>query len=97
MTAQTWDPALGGAGCVQAIRSALTLALDRRGVDGEAFTSALDVDSRAEYLREVRDALEPKLRDASGTWIADYVRLRFAASKLSRDARSAAGAAACGQ
>jgi trans-aconitate methyltransferase len=120
----------GGAGCVQAIRSALALALDRRGIEGEArvpwyfptpdeyetrlrsagfkvdsiilfprptplpgdvvawletfgesFTSALAVDARAEYLREVRDALEPKLRDASGTWIADYVRLRFAATK----------------
>lgn len=36
---------------------------------------------REEYLREVRTVLEPQLRDANGTWIADYVRLRFAATK----------------
>ena len=37
---------------------------------------------RAGYLAEVRRELEGTLRDESGTWIADYVRLRFAASKL---------------
>ncbi|HEY4359452.1 MAG TPA: methyltransferase domain-containing protein [Bryobacteraceae bacterium] len=36
---------------------------------------------REEYLQEVQTALEPQLRDANGTWIADYVRLRFAATK----------------
>jgi trans-aconitate methyltransferase len=48
---------------------------------GESFTSALPLQERGAYLREVQADLEPKLRDASGTWIADYVRLRFHATK----------------
>jgi trans-aconitate methyltransferase len=48
---------------------------------GESFSSALPAESRAEYLQEVRRELEPKLRDGSGTWVADYVRLRFSATK----------------
>ena len=47
----------------------------------ETFTSALPAADRSTYLEEVRAALEPRLRDPSGTWIADYVRLRFAATK----------------
>jgi trans-aconitate methyltransferase len=43
----------------------------------EGFTGA----ARFDYLREVRAVLEPQLRDGLGTWVADYVRLRFAASK----------------
>lgn len=50
---------------------------------GQSFTDALSPGSRAEYLREVHDRLEPKLRDERGTWVADYVRLRFSATKLS--------------
>ncbi|HZU83857.1 MAG TPA: methyltransferase domain-containing protein [Polyangiaceae bacterium] len=46
----------------------------------ESFTSALPAPERAPYLDEVRRALEPRLRDAHGTWVADYVRLRFAAT-----------------
>jgi SAM-dependent methyltransferase len=38
-------------------------------------------EARGDYLREVRKVLEPQLRDANGTWVADYVRLRFAATK----------------
>jgi trans-aconitate methyltransferase len=38
-------------------------------------------ESRADYLQEVRMVLEPQLRDSDGTWVADYVRLRFAATK----------------
>lgn len=34
---------------------------------------------RAEYFAEVRAILDPQLRDGSGTWVADYVRLRFKA------------------
>ena len=45
------------------------------------FLQALPDAGRAEYLREVRDALEPRLRDGTGTWVADYVRLRFAATR----------------
>ena len=45
------------------------------------FLHGLEGAARAEYLQEVRATLEPQLRDASGTWVADYVRLRFAATK----------------
>jgi trans-aconitate methyltransferase len=47
----------------------------------QSFLDGLASDARAEYLHEVRAALAPQLRDADGTWIADYVRLRFAAIK----------------
>jgi trans-aconitate methyltransferase len=51
-----------------------------------SFLLALPESARAEYLQEVRAELEPHLRDDTGTWIADYVRLRFAATKpLTRD------------
>ena len=33
-------------------------------------------------LQEVRAVLEPQLVNESGVWIADYVRLRFAATKI---------------
>ncbi len=49
---------------------------------GESFTNALPTADRAAYLQEVRAALEPQLRDPSGTWVADYVRLRFKATKI---------------
>lgn len=45
------------------------------------FFKGLSEPERAEYLQEVRAALEPQLRDGNGIWIADYVRLRFAATK----------------
>jgi len=38
-------------------------------------------EARNDYLEEVRMVLEPQLRDADGYWVADYVRLRFAATK----------------
>ena len=38
------------------------------------------------YLQEVRADLEPQLRDSAGIWVADYVRLRFAAIKSTRAA-----------
>jgi SAM-dependent methyltransferase len=46
----------------------------------QSFLQGLDAVERRAYLQEVRAALEPKLRDANGVWIADYVRLRFAAT-----------------
>src|ERR1700722_18849859 len=46
-----------------------------------SFLHELSGTARGEYLQEVRAVLEPQLRESSGTWIADYVRLRFAASK----------------
>ena len=47
-----------------------------------SFLAALSGHARNEYLREVRDVLEPKLVDAEGVWVADYVRLRFSATKV---------------
>jgi trans-aconitate methyltransferase len=52
---------------------------------GESFTAALRPEDRADYLAEVRADLETKLRSATGTWVADYVRLRFAATRPSED------------
>jgi trans-aconitate methyltransferase len=45
------------------------------------FLHGLSDAGRQEYLEEVRTVLEPQLRERNGTWVADYVRLRFAASK----------------
>jgi hypothetical protein len=47
------------------------------------FLQALPEDARTGYLHDVRDTLEPQLRDNNGIWIADYVRLRFSATKES--------------
>jgi trans-aconitate methyltransferase len=47
---------------------------------GESFAGALPAESRRAYFLEVERALAPALRDAAGTWTADYVRLRFAAT-----------------
>ena len=46
-----------------------------------SFLRALPEGERAAYLHEVRTALEPQLFHHSGSWIADYVRLRFCATK----------------
>jgi trans-aconitate methyltransferase len=48
---------------------------------GQSFTGALPVDERRGYLEEVKRALLPLLRDSQGTWVVDYWRLRFAATK----------------
>ena len=48
----------------------------------QSFLQGLPAVARAEYLQEVRAVLEPQLRDSTGTWVADYVRLRFAATKV---------------
>jgi len=45
------------------------------------FFQGFSEEARNDYLQEVRMNLEPQLRDANGTWVADYVRLRFAATK----------------
>jgi hypothetical protein len=50
------------------------------------FLKGLSEGARTEYLQEVRAALEPQLRDSTGTWVADYVRLRFAATKATAPA-----------
>jgi hypothetical protein len=46
------------------------------------FLQGLPAVARTEYLKEVRAVLEPQLRDRTGTWVADYVRLRFAATRV---------------
>ena len=120
----------GGHGCVAKIKKALVVALNRRGLDGEAavpwyfptveeysallknagfsigyialvprptplpgdvtgwletfgesFTACLQSAERPAYIAEVREALRPELTNTEGVWIADYVRLRFAATK----------------
>ena len=45
------------------------------------FLAVLPREERETFLDEVVALLEPTLRDESGQWAADYVRLRFAASK----------------
>jgi trans-aconitate methyltransferase len=56
--------------------------IDWLEVFAQDFVQGLSDAARVEYLREVRAALEPQLRDRTGTWIADYVRLRFSATKV---------------
>jgi trans-aconitate methyltransferase len=46
-----------------------------------SFLAGQSPQSRQEYLEEIKTVLAPQLRDGNGTWIADYVRLRFAATK----------------
>ena len=41
--------------------------------------------ARTEYLQEVRVVLKPQLCDADGRWVADYVRLRFAATRAANN------------
>ncbi len=48
---------------------------------GRCFLEGLSGGDREEYLQDVRAVLEPQLVDDAGVWIADYVRLRFAATK----------------
>jgi trans-aconitate methyltransferase len=46
----------------------------------EPYTSALPAADRSAFRGEVQEALRPQLCEADGRWVADYVRLRFAAS-----------------
>jgi hypothetical protein len=46
-----------------------------------SFTAVLAPADRAPLLEEVREALRPKLCDSGGNWTADYVRLRFRATR----------------
>ena len=45
----------------------------------ESFLAMAPDQDRARIIDELRAELEPDLCDGAGTWIADYVRLRFAA------------------
>jgi len=46
----------------------------------EPYTSALLADERPAFCREVEQILRPQLCQPDGRWVADYVRLRFAAT-----------------
>lgn len=48
---------------------------------GESFVAGLSPQARQEFLHEIRQTLEPQLVNSDGVWIADYVRLRFSATK----------------
>ena len=48
----------------------------------QCFLHGLSDDARHDYLQEVRMILEPQLVDENGVWVADYVRLRFAATRM---------------
>jgi trans-aconitate methyltransferase len=49
----------------------------------KAFTGSLPEAERSSFLDETQAALRDELCDATGTWVADYVRLRFSARKHS--------------
>jgi SAM-dependent methyltransferase len=48
---------------------------------GESFLAGLSGEAREEYLHEIREVLEPQLVNSDGVWVADYIRLRFSATK----------------
>jgi trans-aconitate methyltransferase len=50
-------------------------------VFAQPFTQTVAEPDRARFLQEVRDKLSTRLRDGAGNWFADYVRLRFHATK----------------
>lgn len=52
---------------------------DWLAVFAQPFTRAVPVSESEIFVGEVRAALEPALRQADGSWYADYVRLRFKA------------------
>jgi trans-aconitate methyltransferase len=47
----------------------------------DSFLAPLDGAGRTAVIDEVRERLRPKLCDAQGRWTADYVRVRFAATR----------------
>lgn len=47
----------------------------------ESFLEPVPESERPGLLAEVRERLRPELCDEAGTWVADYVRLRFAARR----------------
>jgi hypothetical protein len=48
---------------------------------GHSFLAGLSGQARHVYLQEIRLMLEPQLVNSDGVWVADYVRLRFSATK----------------
>lgn len=56
-----------------------------------AFITALREEERKNFLAEVAERCRPRLCDETGRWLADYVRLRFVASKPSSATEPATG------
>ena len=58
--------------------------IDRAVADtfAQSFFGALPEPGRSSARAEVADLVRPVLMDETGTWIADYVRLRFRATLL---------------
>ena len=48
---------------------------------GASFISMVPLSDRPPFLDEVTETLRPALADGDGKWTADYVRLRFAATR----------------
>jgi trans-aconitate methyltransferase len=55
--------------------------MDWLKVFAQDFTNSLEQTSRESFLEEICRDTQPVLRDVSGRWTVDYVRLRFAATK----------------
>jgi trans-aconitate methyltransferase len=55
--------------------------LDWLSVFAQPFTRSVTESETPNFLNEVRAALEPALQKSDGAWYADYVRLRFKASR----------------
>jgi len=47
----------------------------------QPFAAAVTEPERPAFFQSVMQACRPKLCDVDGRWIADYVRLRFSATK----------------
>ena len=54
------------------------------GIFAQPFLSGVAESDRPRLAAEVRELLEPRLLNAEGTWVVDYVRLRTAAVKPPR-------------
>jgi trans-aconitate methyltransferase len=50
-------------------------------VFAQPFSGSVRETERKDFLEEVRRELEPRLHDGQGNWFADYVRLRFHATR----------------
>lgn len=51
-------------------------------VFAQPFSQSVRETERRDFIEEVRRELEPHLRDEHGNWFADYVRLRFHATRV---------------
>ncbi|GKS58570.1 methyltransferase type 11 [Nitrospira sp.] len=54
----------------------------------QPYTAAMAINERPGFVADVVELVRPTLQEADGNWIADYVRLRFWASKPSEFAVS---------